>query len=582
MGAANPSSSSSLAPSSPEFTTSSHHSPCGSPFTLIPSGPSHSSPTALCSNPTVLPPRATAPTMLPPKLKAAHVQQLRAYANKFLDFVNASPSPFHAVDNCRQQLLAHGYQELKERQTWQLAPNGKYFFTRNASSIVAFAIGGQFQPNGECGTSIVAAHTDSPCLKVKPISKQDRVGCLQVGVQCYGGGLWHTWFDRDLSVAGRVMVTDKDGQVTHRLVRIPRPIMRIPNLAIHLDRGMADGFKFNKETHLTPILATVAQRLNRNASAGANRSLNPCLPVDTSESESETLDRARASAGSGAVPIGSGKDIINDGDTATNHHPELLQLLADELGVEVSQIMDFELCLHDTQPATLGGVYDEFIFSPRLDNLMMSYTALQALLNATSPDSTGSTANFTTLADERQIRLVALFDNEEVGSMSAYGADSALLETTLKRLQSPHSYPSLAFASANPLAFEQSIHHSYLVSADMAHAVHPNYVEKHEARHRPLMHNGVVIKINANQRYATTAPTSAVLKSLAQAHGLRMQEFVVRNDSACGSTIGPMLSAKLGLRTIDVGCPQLAMHSIREMAGADDVGHAIQLFEVGD
>ncbi|RKP38606.1 hypothetical protein BJ085DRAFT_32371 [Dimargaris cristalligena] len=560
--------------------------------------------------------------MLPPKAsvaalgKPANVNSLRAYANQFLTFVNASPSPFHAVEACRQRLVAHGFQELKERQAWSLEPNGKYFFTRNASSIVAFAVGGQFRPGQ--GVSIVAAHTDSPCLKLKPISKLDRAGYLQVGVQCYGGGLWHTWFDRDLSLAGRVMVADNaEGNGTsfsNRLVRIDRPILRIPNLAIHLDRSVNDGFTFNKETHLTPILATIAKRFN-NPSGTAASPKSPSAArqtADTSESESEAMETRRPSHGGNApgagltssssplpsssspsLPPPMAKDIANDGHTAKNHHPELLQLLADELQVDVQQIRDFELCLYDTQPAALGGIYEEFIYSPRLDNLMMSYTALESLINSADSDplrtSSGSGPQ-PTLAQDTQIRLIALFDNEEIGSQSAYGADSAMLESTLRRLQSFHTFPATSNPATNTaapshllpasdaLAFEQSIHASFLISADMAHAVHPNYVDRHEARHRPVMHNGIVIKVNANQRYATTAPTSLVLKALADKHTIRLQEFVVRNDSSCGSTIGPILSAKLGLRTIDVGCPQLAMHSIREMAGADDVGHAIALF----
>ncbi|KAJ1912059.1 hypothetical protein IWQ60_009839 [Tieghemiomyces parasiticus] len=507
-------------------------------------------------------------------LGPASARQLKAYANQFLDFVNASPSPFHAVETSRQRLLASGFQELKERNTWRLVPNGKYFFTRNASSIVAFAVGGRFRP-GTGGVSVIAAHTDSPCLKLKPVSKLDRVGYLQVGVQCYGGGLWHTWFDRDLSLAGRVMVAERDGEsYSHHLVRVNKPILRIPNLAIHLDRSVNDGFKFNKETHLTPVLATIAKRLN--APALVSRA-----SADTSESDSDNSEANRPI--STPVP----KEIANDGHVARNHHPEILQLLADELQVEVDQIRDFELCLYDTQPSTLGGVYDEFIFSPRLDNLMMSYTALESLLESTSKSADDEAATSTSLRNDSQIRLVALFDNEEIGSQSAYGADSALLESTLRRLQSYHSFAGSdlrPLAADDPdylpdaLAFEQSIHRSFLISADMAHAVHPNYVDRHEARHRPVMHNGIVIKVNANQRYATTAPTSLVLKVLADKHRVRLQEFVVRNDSPCGSTIGPILSAKLGLRTVDVGCPQLAMHSIREMAGADDVGHAIQLF----
>ncbi|KAJ1642842.1 hypothetical protein IWQ61_010590, partial [Dispira simplex] len=450
---------------------------CSSPFSFISVSPSISHlPLALIHdesnlNDTMLPTPSVPRTSTNPSLKM--------YAQRFLDFVNYSSSPFHAVEACRQRLVDQGFEELKERHSWQLKPNHKYFFTRNASSIVAFAVGGHFRPGQ--GVSIVAAHTDSPCLKLKPISKIDRVGYLQVGVQCYGGGLWHTWFDRDLSVAGRVMVAEPDGSFSHRLVKVSKPILRIPNLAIHLDRSVNEGFKFNKEIHLTPILATVAQRLN---SSLVNPSAVPTSKGtgESSESESESAEPRK-----GAV-----KKAPNDGQTIRNHHPEWLQLLADEMQVQVGQIRDFELCLYDTQPSTLGGLYDEFIFSPRLDNLMMSYTSLEALLDSCAlPDSDEGS-----LDNDTHIRLIALFDNEEIGSQSAYGADSALLESTLRRLQSPHTFDLSSLADhdkglSEGLAFEQSIHHSFLISADMAHAVHPNYVDKHEARHRPLMHHGI-------------------------------------------------------------------------------------------
>ncbi|KAK9686688.1 hypothetical protein K7432_015069 [Basidiobolus ranarum] len=439
-----------------------------------------------------------------------------AHATEFLDFVNQSPSPFHAVEESKKKLEKVGFIELKERDSWgdKVEPNGKYFFTRNKSSLIAFAVGGKFiQGNG---VSIIAAHTDSPCLKIKPVSKKEKFGYLQVGVQTYGGGLWHTWFDRDLSVAGRVMVESEDGKHISKLVRVEKPILRIPNLAIHLvDRTSGEAFTFNKETHLTPVLATSAKVLNEKV---------------------------------------TGKEEVE------KHHSVLVELLANELSITGERIKDLELCLYDTQPSVIGGALDEFIFSPRLDNLMMSHCSITALIR--------SLENDTTLAEDTCIRMVALFDNEEIGSKSAYGADSHLLEATLRRLQ----------AGKNPTAFEESIHKSFLVSADMAHAVHPNYSEKHEENHRPAMHKGLVIKVNANQRYATTAATSLEIKALAKKHGIPVQEFVVRNDMACGSTIGPILSAKLGMRTIDVGAPQLSMHSIREMCGTEDVQHSIQLF----
>ncbi|KAG1157110.1 hypothetical protein G6F37_007004 [Rhizopus arrhizus] len=333
----------------------------------------------------------------------------------------------------------------------------------------------------------------------------------------------HSWFDRDLGVAGRVLVEQVDGTFKHTLVKVDRPILRIPTLAIHLDRTANDGFTFNKEVQLAPILATAtkAQLTGITADEG----------VEADES----------------------------------HHPLLIRILADEMKVEASQIRDFELAVYDTQKSTVGGACNEFIFSPRLDNLEMSFCSIKALIASEAIES------------DKNIRMAALFDNEEIGSQTAHGADSNLLPVTLQRLANTEV---IDCENVSSTAFEEAVHKSILISADMAHAIHPNYAEKHEENHRPQMHKGTVIKVNANQRYATTAVTSLVLKELAKKHKIPIQEFVVRNDSPCGSTIGPMLSAKLGLRTVDVGNPQLSMHSIRETGGTDDVKHGIDLLRV--
>ncbi|KND03690.1 hypothetical protein, variant [Spizellomyces punctatus DAOM BR117] len=448
-------------------------------------------------------------------------------ASDFIDFVNSSPSPFHAVETSRQRLLAAGFEEIRERDTWsgKLRREGKYFFTRNKSSITAFAVGGKYVSGN--GFSVVGAHTDSPCLKVKPHSKKEKGGYTQVGVQLYGGGLWHTWFDRDLGIAGRVLVRTAEGKLDHRLVRVDRPILRIPTLAIHLDRGVSEGFKFNNEVQLTPILASAATKM---------------LNADAEQ-----------------------KNAVHQAPNEDKHAPLLLKILADELKLDGDQLGDFELCLYDTQPSTIGGAQNEYIFSARLDNLMMSYCSITALVNSTKGDS---------LQKDPNIRVVVLFDNEEVGSVSSYGAGSNLLEITLRRLAAEVETGDKAESS-----FERAMTRSLLISADMAHALHPNYLEKHEENHRPAMNKGVVIKQNANQRYATTAVSTAIVREVARKRNVPLQEFVVRNDSPCGSTIGPMLSAKLGLRTIDVGNPQLSMHSIRETAGVEDVKHAVALFE---
>ncbi len=442
-----------------------------------------------------------------------------------------------------------GFQEIRERDNWSssLVPGSSYYLTRNGSSIVAFSIGKKWKAGNPI--AMVGAHTDSPCLRIKPVSKKAGSGFLQVGVETYGGGIWHTWFDRDLSIAGRVMCRDGENFV-QKLVKIERPILRIPTLAIHLDRS--SNFEPNKETELFPIAGLVAAELNR---TGKN---------DVEKEESV-----------------EGEDEFKPLKVMTErHHPYIIELVAKEAGVEVEDVVDFELVLYDTQKSCIGGINNELIFSPRLDNLGMTYCAVEGIIESLSSSKV--------LEDDSTIRLIACFDHEEIGSTSAQGAASTLLPAVLKRLsvipgqqdtRSEKSYEKIREQELDiATAFEQSLSCSFLISADMAHSVHPNYAGKYESEHRPEMNKGTVIKINANQRYATNSPGIVLLQEVAKKAGVPLQLFVVRNDSSCGSTIGPMLSAKLGTRTLDLGNPQLSMHSIRETGGAEDVRFGVRLF----
>ncbi|KAJ7179893.1 aspartyl aminopeptidase [Mycena crocata] len=440
-------------------------------------------------------------------------------ALRFLTFVNASPTPYHAVNNAIARLERAGFQRVLEQEAWEenLEPGGKYYFSRNQASLMAWTLPKNWKQGA--GVSIVATHVDSPNLKVRPVSKRTSEGYLQVGVETYGGGIWHSWLDRDLSLAGRVVTSQGDGLFKSKLIKIDRPILRIPTLAIHLDRNVNDTFKFNQETEFVPILGLIASQLN----------------------ESSGKDSRPTQASS-----------VQD-----NHHPALLALLANELSVAPEEIHDFELSLYDTQPSVLGGIDSEFIFSPRLDNLFSSFCAVEALAQSVS------TPDFQTL--EGNVNCIALFNHEEIGSVSTSGAESSLIPSLLNRL------------SPTAGAFAQSVAKSFLISADMGHAVHPNYTSKHEGNHKPSMNGGVVIKTNAKQRYASDAITSFMVKQLIERKGGKVQEFEVRNDMACGSTVGPMLS-KLGIKTCDVGWAQLSMHSIRETAGSHDIQHAIDLF----
>jgi aspartyl aminopeptidase len=446
---------------------------------------------------------------------------------------------------------------LQERDSWAptLQPGGKYYLTRNGSSIVAFAIGKKWKAGNPI--SMIGAHTDSPCLRFKPVSKRSSDGFLQVACETYGGGLWHTWFDRDLSIAGRAMVRTKDGNIEQRLVKVDRPVLRIPTLAIHLDRQ--ETFQFNKETQLFPIAGLVAAELNRQGKTEESKE------EDTNDSPFEPL----------AAPT-------------QRHHPYIVEIIAEEAGADASDIVDFEMVLYDTQKSVVGGLNDELIFSPRLDNLMMTYCTVEGLIHSLSSSAA--------LDNDSTVRLMACFDHEEIGSLTAQGADSNLLPAVIRRISvlpasennSDKSYDKVEADTST--AYEQTLATSFLISADMAHSVHPNYPAKYEAQHRPEMNKGTVIKINANARYATNSPGIVMLQeaarrakkaslSLSSANGVPLQLFVVRNDSSCGGTIGPMLSAALGVRTLDLGNAQLSMHSIRETGGAHDVEHAVNLFE---
>ena len=380
------------------------------------------------------------------------------------------------------------------------------------------------------GASIVGAHTDSPCFRVKPNANKSAEGYLSVGVETYGGGIWHTWFDRDLSIAGRVITQTGPGQFEARLLKLDKPILRIPTLAIHLDHTANQKLEINKENNMQPILAV------------ANSILN-----SPKEEETEALSP-------------SGTPSISQ-----RQHSVLLQLVKEGLDLKsISEIRDFELLLYDTQPSCLGGLDDQFIFSARLDNLNQSFCAVKAIVEASD-----------SIDKDENIRMISLFDHEEIGSLTAQGADSNFLPSVLTRIMSQ----KIGSSEPTPSSLEESLSRTFLVSADMAHAVNPNYAAKYESLHKPILNGGPVVKINANARYATNSPGIVLMEECARRANVPIQRFVVRNDSSCGSTIGPMLSAKLGIRTLDLGNPQLSMHSVRETCGSHDVEKAILLFK---
>jgi aspartyl aminopeptidase len=414
------------------------------------------------------------------------MKDLDAFNAGLLGFLSDSPTPFHAVRALAALLAERGFHELHEAEPWSLAPGGRYFLRRNGSSLIAFVRGRE--PAAVSGLRLIGAHTDSPCLKPKPRPELRRHGYLQLGVEVYGGALLNPWFDRELSLAGRVSFATTDG-VAHALIDFDAPIAVIPNLAIHLDRSANEGRAVNAQNHL-PVLLCAEKSEPRNF---------------------EELLLARV----------------------LEEHPECGAL----------RVLGSDLCFYDTQPPALVGLHREFIAGGRLDNLLSCYAGAVAIAEASGKVDAVLVCN----------------DHEEVGSVSAAGAAGPMLEAVLARLLPDREMRERALAR------------SLLVSADNAHGVHPNFADKHDANHGPLLNAGPVLKLNANQRYATSGETGAIFRWLCDAEGVPLQAFAVRSDMACGSTIGPLTAAAIGVRALDVGVPTFAMHSPRELAGASDL-----------
>ena len=389
------------------------------------------------------------------------------------------------------RLEAKGYRRLDEAEAWKVEVGDKVYVVRGGGSVAAFHMG--TAPAREAGFHLVGAHTDSPNLRVKPNPELKKAGYGQLGVEPYGGVLLHTWLDRDLSLAGRISLADGGA----RLVDFRRELLRVPSLAIHLNRTVnTEGLKLNAQTHMAPIL---------------------------------TL---------------SGLGEIN-----------LCALLAEELGdVKAEDVIGWDLMAYDVQPATRSGRNREFIHAARIDNLASCHAGLSALL-ATEGEAGVS-------------RGIVLYDHEEVGSRSAQGAASDFLRSCLQRL-----------AGDSTESFHRAIAKSFLISADMSHAIHPNYADLHEPMHQPVLGGGPVVKINVNQSYATDGESWASFERWAREADVTTQRFVVRSDLGCGSTIGPITAAELGIRTVDVGNPMLSMHSCREVAAASDVPKMIDVMK---
>jgi len=406
-----------------------------------------------------------------------------------LEFLSQSPTPFHATSNLSAVLSAAGFEPLREADAWALKPGGRYWVTRNDSSIIAFVYGRR--PLLDTGIRLFGAHTDSPCLKLKPRPELNRRGYYQLGVEVYGGALLAPWYDRDLSMAGRVTCRRAAGEVFSLLVDFKDPVAVVPSLAIHLDREANSNRSINAQKDIVPVLLQLDTE-------------------DASPPDVRTILLARVQ----------------------HEHPE----------AGVTEVLDYEISLYDTQAAAVIGLEQQFIASARLDNLLSCYTGLRALLEA----------------DPEVSSILVCTDHEEVGSASCCGAKGPMLQNFLERL--------LPEVDTRVRVIERSM----MISADNAHGVHPNFIDKHDEKHGPLLNRGPVIKVNANQRYATTSETSAIFRMLCEQVEVPLQSFVARTDMGCGSTIGPIVASEVGVKTLDVGVPTFGMHSIRELAGTRD------------
>ena len=415
----------------------------------------------------------------------------KEFAKNLINFIYESPTAFHAVETSEELLKVNGFKRLEATEKWDIKKGGKYYTTKNSSAIVAFTV--DTDNVKEDGFRMIGSHSDSPTFRVKPNPEIEvEKTYLKLNTECYGGPILNTWLDRPLAIAGRVILKGESAlKPVETLVNINRPVCIIPNLAIHMNRSVNDGFALNKQKDMLPFVGLL----------------------------NETLE----------------KDNF------------LLNTVADELGRNSEEILDFDLFLYEYEKGSLIGVNEELISCGRLDNLSMAHASIHALIDANST---------------KGVNVAVVFDNEEVGSSTKQGADSNMLINVLERI-------SLCLGQDRE-DFFRSLYSSFIISADLAHALHPNVTEKHDPTSRPVMGKGPVIKINANQAYTSDSYSISIYKSICKEAGVNYQEFVNRSDERGGSTIGPISSTHIDIPSVDVGSPILAMHSIRELGCVED------------
>ena len=427
---------------------------------------------------------------------------MKNLANELLEFINESPTAYHAVNTVKKMLYENGFKELKESEAWNLNKSDKCYVIKNDSAIIAFEIGsGEIE---EEGFRLIGAHTDSPCFKVKPSPEMlVENKYVKLNTEVYGGPILNTWFDRPLSLAGRVTLKgDSPFKPVTKLININKPILVIPNLAIHMNRNVNEGYAINKQKDTLPLLGFINEKLE---------------------------DK---------------EDVVG-----------ILSIIKNELNVEKEDILDFDLFLYEHEKGSLLGINEEFISSSRLDDLWMVFSGVKALVESNNNKAT---------------KVMVCIDNEEIGSLTSQGANSSLLKNILERI-------TLSLGK-NKEEFFRAIANSIMISADLAHAVHPNQSEKHDPTNRPILGNGPVIKMAASGSYSTDSYASAIFQELCKEANVPCQKFVNRSDVRGGTTIGPMVSADLSIPVIDMGAAVIGMHSIRELASVKDNEYTIKAF----
>ena len=435
-------------------------------------------------------------------------------ATELTQFIKESPSAFHAVATMKKEFLNHGFTQLQENERWNLNAGSSYFVTRNDSSIITFTI----PENSFDGMRIMASHSDSPSFKIKENPEMEAAHCIKLNVEKYGGMILSTWLDRPLSVAGRLAVKNGNG-IEGRLVNIDRDLCVIPNVAIHMNREMNKGVEYNPQVDLLPLLADVS--------------------FDEYDTHT-TYDAQTASENAEEQP-------------ETVEKPTLAALAAEAAGVDAETILGEDLFLYTRQEGKMIGAKGEFVLSPRLDDLQSAFALTKAFTESTPAE---------------YINVCAVFDNEEVGSGTRQGADSTFLEDILQRiaegLQADHS------------SYLRWVADSFLISADNAHAVHPNHPEKADPANRPYLNGGIVIKYHGSQKYTTDGISAAKMKDYCERAKVPYQTYANRSDIAGGSTLGNISTAHVSVSSVDIGLPQLAMHSAVETAGMKDTEYAVR------